>query len=259
MPRVWLALALLLSGIARGAGPTYSAAGIVNTANYTSGPFAPNSIVSIFGSGMARSAQSAALAPGATQLPVEINYVRVFVDDSPAALFYVSDGQINFLMPANLLPGTVTIRVATEGISGPQISVPLATGAPALFPLSNGYAIATHADGTLLTADSPAHPADTIVIYLTGLGYTSPNPAPAEIQQDARQITQMSTLQVLLNGAAVDPIYVKYAGLTPGSAGLYQINLFLPANIGTDPEIRVSVAAQSSPAGLKLPVSGSQP
>jgi len=259
VPRAWLALALLLSGIARGAGPNYSAAGIVNTANYTAGPFAPNAIVSIFGSGMARSAQSAAVAPGAAQLPVEINYVRVYIDNSPTALFYVSDTQINFLMPANLVPGTVTIRVVTEGVAGPEIAAPIATAAPALFPLTGGYAIATHADATLLTADSPAHPGDTIVIYLTGLGYTSPNPAPGEIQPDARQITQMSTLQVSLNGAAVDPICVKYAGLTPGSAGLYQINLFLPANVAADPEIRVSVAGQSSPAGLKLPVSVPQP
>jgi uncharacterized protein (TIGR03437 family) len=252
--RAWLALAVLLSGTARGAGPTYSAAGIVNTANYTLGPFAPNSVVTIFGSGLARSAQGVELAPGALQLPTEINYVRVYVSNSPAALFYVSDSQINFLMPSVLLSGDVTIRVATQGNSGPEVTVTLVDSAPALFPMAGGYAIATHAEGTLLTADSPARAGDTVVIYLTGLGRTSPNPAPGEIPHYAGQMVRLSDLKVWLGASALDPIWIKYAGLTPGSAGLYQINLVLPDNLGTDPEIRVAVAGQSSPAGLKLAV-----
>jgi uncharacterized protein (TIGR03437 family) len=252
--RAWLALAVLLSGTARGAGPNYSAAGIVNTANYTLGPFAPNSVVTIFGSGLARSAQGVQLAPGAVQLPTEINYVRVYVSDSPAALFYVSDSQINFLMPSGLLPGKVTIRVVTEGISGPEIAATLVDAAPAPFPMAGGYAIATHADGTLLNADSPAHAGDIVVIYLTGLGRTSPNPTPGEIPHYAGQMVRLSDLKVSLAGSAVYPILIKYAGLTPGSAGLYQINLALTGNLGTDPEIRVAVADQSSPAGLKLAV-----
>jgi hypothetical protein len=227
--RAWLALAVLLSGTVRGAAPNYSAAGIVNTANYTLGPFAPNSIVTIFGSGLARSAQALALAPGALQLPTEINYARVYVSNSPAALFYVSDNQINFLMPSVLLPGDVTIRVATEGNSGPEITVTLVDSAPALFPMTGGYA-------------------------MTGLGRTSPNPAPAEIPHYAGQMVRLSDLKVWLGASALDPIWIKYAGLTPGSAGLYQINLVLPDNLGTDPEIRVAVAGQSSPAGLKLAV-----
>jgi uncharacterized protein (TIGR03437 family) len=211
-------------------------------------------MITIFGSGLARSAQGVTLAAGAAQLPTEINYVQVFVSNTPAALFYVSDSQINFLIPSVLLPGNITIRVAREGVSGPEITVTLVDAAPALFPMASGYAIATHADGTLLTADSPAHAGDTVVIYLTGLGRTSPNPAPGEIPFYAGLMVGLGNLQVSLGGNAVDPILIKYAGLTPGSAGLYQINLFLPGGLGTDPEIRVAVAGQSSPAGLKLAV-----
>jgi uncharacterized protein (TIGR03437 family) len=255
--RAWLVLAVLLSGTARGAAPNYSAAGIVNTANYTLGPFAPNSIVSIYGSGLARSAEGVALAPGALYLPIEINYVRVFVENQPAALFYVSDSQINFLMPSTLLAGNVTIRVATEGNSGPEITAVLVNAAPALFfnPAAADYALATHADGrTLVAAESPAHIGDTVVIYLTGLGRTSQNPAPGQILPYAALIVALPDLKVSLGGTPLDPVYIKYAGLTPGSAGLYQLNLYLPNYLGPDPEIRVSVAGQSSPAGLKLAV-----
>src|SRR6266545_4427604 len=56
--RTWLALAVLCAGTAMGAGPSYSAAGIVNASNYAPGPFAPNSVISIFGSGLARSTRA---------------------------------------------------------------------------------------------------------------------------------------------------------------------------------------------------------
>jgi uncharacterized protein (TIGR03437 family) len=52
----------------------------------------------------------------------------------------------------------------------------------------------------------------------------------------------------------VDPSLVFYAGVTPYSAGLYQINMFLPGDTPADPEIRVAVGAQMSLAGLLLNV-----
>ena len=63
-----------------------------------------------------------------------------------------------------------------------------------------------------------------------------------------------ASLKVTLNGTAVDPMLIKYAGLTPGSAGLYQINLEMPKDTGNDPEIRVTAGNLAAQAGLKLPV-----
>ena len=62
----------------------------------------------------------------------------------------------------------------------------------------------------------------------------------------------LTPLTVLLNGTAADTWRIPYAGVTPGSAGLYQINLQLPDSPGIDPEIRVAMGAQTSRAGLKL-------
>ena len=50
-----LALAVLFCGAARGAAPSYSAAGIVSTASYAPGPFASNTLITVFGAGLARS------------------------------------------------------------------------------------------------------------------------------------------------------------------------------------------------------------
>jgi uncharacterized protein (TIGR03437 family) len=253
--RACLALSVLLCGAARGAAPSYSLAGIVNSGNFAPGPFAPNSIVTIFGSGLARSSQQ--LAAGdivSGHLPTELNYTQVFVDNFPAPLFYVSDTQINFLVPSTQWIGPVKIRVASEGNTGPEVTVTVVDSAPALFTFADDYAIATHVDNSLVSPDSPAHGGEIIVVYATGLGKTVPNPATGEIPQKAAPIAGLPALQVSLAGAVVDSGLIKYAGLTPGSAGLYQINLELPGNPGTDPELRVTIAGQSSPAGLKLAI-----
>jgi uncharacterized protein (TIGR03437 family) len=255
MIRAWLAMAVLFGGTARGAGPSYSVAGIVNAANYAAGPFAPNSVLSVFGSGLARSTHVLAaddIIKGV--LPVEMNYVRVYVQDQAVPLLFVSEGQINFLMSSVQSIGSVRIRVVTQGFSGPEIAVTLVDSAPALFQMADGFAIATHADGKLLTASSPAVGGDTIVVYATGLGRTVPNPGPGEIPAYAAQMVRVSDLKVSLGGVVMDWWRIKYAGLTPGSAGLYQINLLLPDNPGTDPEIRVTAGDQTVPAGLKLAV-----
>src|ERR1035437_2155849 len=236
--------------MARGAGPSYSAAGIVNASNYTSGPFAPNSVIAVFGVGLARSTHALADADlvactssllAARCLPLELNYVRVYVQDQPVPLLFVSDGQVNFLMSSVESVGPVKVRVVTEGITGPEITVTLVDAAPALFSMTGGYVIATDAAGKLLTVDAPAHAGDTVVVYLTGLGRTSPNPAGGEIPGYAAPLCPMSqttppvcaavlalaSLKVTLQGTAVNPALIKYAGVSPGSAGLYQINLYL--------------------------------
>ena len=253
MLRTWLLLALLLANAAWGQAPVYSAASMVNGSNYAPGPFAPNSIVSIFGSGLAWSSQGVTAADIVNNtLPTELNGTHVYMDDQPAPLLYVSDGQINFLVPGNQLDGDVKIRVVREGVTGPEFTVTLVDAAPALFQTAAGYAIAAHLDNSLIAPGSPAQAGETIVLYACGLGMTQPNPAPGAIPQSAAVIQKLSDLKVYLGGTAIDRASILYAGLTPGSAGLYQINLVLPDNPGTDPEIRVAIADQSSPAGLKL-------
>src|ERR1039457_218790 len=104
MLRMWLVLALLPANAAWGQAPVYSAGTIVNAPNYAPGPFAPNSILSIFGSGPGRSRQGVTAADISNNpLPVELNSTRVYVLDEPAPLLYVSDGQVNFLVPGDQL------------------------------------------------------------------------------------------------------------------------------------------------------------
>jgi len=255
MLRTWLVLAVLLTSGAWGQAPVYPAAGIVNAPDYTLGPFAPNSILSIFGSGLSRSSQGVTAGDIVNNtLPVELNSTRVYVLDWEAPLLYVSDGQVNFLVPSNQLDGDVTIRVVREGTTGPKITVTLVDAAPALFQTAAGYVIAAHADNSLIGPGSPAQAGEIIVVYACGLGRSQPNPGPGVLPQYAAVIQRLSDLKVYLGGTAINPASIQYAGLSPGTAGLYQINLVVPDNLGTDPEIRVAIADQSTPAGMKLAV-----
>ena len=185
-------------------------------------------------------------------LPLELNYVRVYVQDQETPVLFVSEGQINFLMSSVQLPGQVRVRVMVEGVNGPEIVVTLVDAAPALFPMAGGYCIATSADGKLLTADAPAAANDTVVIYATGLGFTTPNPPVGAIPNAAAPMTALASLKIALNGVAMDAVRIKYAGLTPGSAGLYQINLLLPDGTGPDPEIQVTAGSLPAQTGLKV-------
>ena len=247
-------MAALLAGAAWGQAPAYTSDNIVNASDYSSGPFAPNSVLTIFGANLAWDTRQLAETDIVNDtLPTTLGSVAVYIDNWPVPLIYVSPTQINFIIPGNEVDGSVPLRVVREGVTGPEITIQLIGAAPALFALA-GYAIATRTDGTLLTPDAPASAGDVVVVYATGLGKTLPNPGPGVIPLTPDPVAARSALNVYLNGVAINPSFIFYAGVTPYSAGLYQINMFLPNDAPTDPEIRVSVGTQTSLAGLLLNV-----
>jgi uncharacterized protein (TIGR03437 family) len=112
--------------------------------------------------------------------------------------------------------------------------------------------VATHLDGSQVTAGSPALAGNWVILWAGGLGTTSPPAIPNQIETGVARVA--SPIQVLLNGVAVDASRIFYAGAAPGFAGLYQINLLLPANAPANPEIRIVTADQISPAARFLPL-----
>jgi uncharacterized protein (TIGR03437 family) len=95
-------------------------------------------------------------------------------------------------------------------------------------------------------------PGEIVVIYAAGLGRTSPDTTSGQLATAAFPLYYASQLQVLLNGVACPPGSVLYAGLAPGFAGLYQINLTLPAGLNANPQIQVAIGPQISPSSIEL-------
>src|ERR1700735_736969 len=105
MFRAWMALAAVaFCGAARGQAPSYSAASIVNASDYSPGPFAPNSMLTIFGSNLAFTTAGLTLQ-NLVSLPLELGSVSVYIDYYPVPLLYVSPTQINLLVPPGEIAG----------------------------------------------------------------------------------------------------------------------------------------------------------
>ena len=146
-----------------------------------------------------------------------------------------------------------------DGVSSPPVPVIIQEVAPGLFAAAPGFAAAQHADGTPVTEDSPAVAGEVVVLYATGLGRTQPDPSDRSVPPAAAPIIHLADFQLLLDGVAIDPSLIQYAGLAPFNAGLYQVNVQLPSNLPpTNPEVRLSVAGVLSPPGLSLSVALAQ-
>jgi uncharacterized protein (TIGR03437 family) len=265
MPLALLPLAVLVAWCALGAetpkprvAPIYSAASIVNAADNQSGALAPNTIGTIYGKNLAYTTVAIGsndIRGGVLPTVLTGSEVRVLIGNYPANLYYASPTQINFLVPPNLLPLPVSIQVVIDGLAGPPIPVTLGATAPGLFQLDFANAVATRADGSVITPLSPAKPGEIVVLWATGLGVTSPPAVYGQLPLGAAPLAAISALSILLDGAPVDPSAIEYAGVAPGYAGLYQINLKLPPWTGANPEIRLQVGSASSILGVHLPVS----
>lgn len=259
----WLLAALAVSMLAaaeqagKGAMPAYSAASLVNNANNLAGALAPNTIVTLYGENLAyqtRGLSAGDLSQGRLPTTLAGTGVRVLIQNIPAGIYYVSPNQINLLIPAELLPGPARLQVIQDGRAGPEVQIRLRSAAPALYQLDRETAIAVRAGGALATAEAPARPGEVVVLYATGLGEVVPPLAAGEIPRAAAPLKRLSEFVIFLDGLAVEASHILYAGVTPGFAGLYQINLRLPATVGRNPEVRVAVGEELSPPGVHLPV-----
>ena len=237
--------------------PYYTAASIANSAASVAGLYAPNTFVTIYGQNLAYvTVAISADDIRAGMLPTSLigTGVTVLIDNVGAAIYYVSPGQINVLIPANLAAGPATLQLEVDGLAGPAIVIMLGATAPAMFQSDAVTVLATHADYSLVTAAAPAQPGEEIVLYATGLGSTIPPATYNQIPEAAAPLAAGVNFLVMLNGSPVDPREILYAGAAPGYAGLYQINVILPANTPSNPEIQIGTSAQLSPPARFLPV-----
>jgi uncharacterized protein (TIGR03437 family) len=197
---------------------------ISNRNPHVGGPLSPGNISEIYGSGLSSSGPG---TPSQLPLPNTFNNTSVQVAAFSAPLYYVSDGQLDVQLPAELAPNASYPLVVTNGnaISVPRI-VTVTDVSPGVAATTDGQMISQHADFTYVTAASPAKPGEVLIMYLVGLGATNP-PVQSGIASPG-----IAPLPQLVNSVTVtvdgESSIIRFAGLTPGAVGLYQINFTIP-------------------------------
>jgi len=103
-----------------------------------------------------------------------------------------------------------------------------------------GYAAALHAaTGQLITAANPLQPGEYISLFLTGLGTVTPTITDGALGPSSplsiANVYTAGNLSVYfddyVNGSVGNMGTIQFAGLAPSLAGLYQINVQVPAGV----------------------------
>lgn len=194
---------------------------VVNAADQ-GGAIAPGALISIFGRDLSPINQASQQMP----LPTALGESCLTVNGVPVPVIFVSPNQINGQIPFQM-EGNVQLVLRTPGGVSDNFNLTILPTAPGIF--RNGVAGAAtdlpavfrHTNGLLVTPTNPVRRGDTISIYLTGLGRTSPAvesgvPAPSD------PLASVIIPPVVSIGGVEIP--VLFAGLVPGSVGVYQIN-----------------------------------
>jgi len=183
---------------------TFTVAGVVNAATFTSG-IAPGGLFSIFGSGMASSVGSSGVT-------------TVDFDGIPATVIAAMPFQVNAEVPPALTPGAHVLNLHSPFGTASQ-TVTVSALAPVIFLLGDGVTGAVeNQDYTLNTLTNPLMRGQTLMVYATGLG---------GVTADESGLSTVNTpVTALVNGVELP---VSYAGLS-GFAGLYQVNVPIPVS-----------------------------
>ena len=206
--------------------PSLVSLGILNNLNPIVGaPLAPGTIAQVYGDNFYSGAgfESAPAPP----LDSRFKGAQLTISGNPAPFYYLSKTQAAAQIPTELTPGrTYSAMMEVNGVYSAPQSFEVVNTSPGTVSTS-GTLVAQHAaDYKLVTPQNPAKANEALIMYLVGMGATSPNvatgaPAPANPLAEASVRPT-----VTIDGQTAT---VQFAGLTPGFAGLYQINFTVPA------------------------------
>jgi len=229
-----------------------------------------NGLFTIFGTVLASA--TTGLSSGTVvnnQLPSILGGTCVEQGATKLGLFFVSPTQINALAANLPASGTVPVSVITNcgtanEVATPVANVQVAAAAPeflyfvlnangqdpvaAVQSLTGAYVGPSRlVPGATFT---PAHAGDFITAYGVGWGPTTSTDPIGTLASTIASLTDKYTLT--LGGV---PVKVSYAGLSPDSAGLYQINFTVPSGLaaGNQPLV-LTVDGIASPSQAYLTV-----
>jgi uncharacterized protein (TIGR03437 family) len=236
--------------------PVVTAGGVVSSGDFASAP-AVGLLVSIFGSGLADAPLGASLP-----LPLSLESTSVYLSGSSTALplLYAADSIINVQIPYDAAVNS-TQQLVVQRANAISVPVPIAifTASPTVLSRSGAgsgqghvYVIGAGAVETLADQNAPATAGDPVVIYCVGLGVVSPAVNAGDITP-AALFSAVAPVTVTFGNQTVA---AGFAGLTPGLAGLYQVNVNVPPGVtpGNQVPVTISVGGKSSAGSIFIAV-----
>jgi uncharacterized protein (TIGR03437 family) len=219
---------------------------VVNAASFAeNAAVAPGTLITILGSNLSASPMSA----GSIPFPASLGQTSVSINGIAAPVLYVSPTQINAQVPYGIPNGSATLQVNRGGVVSAMQTFGVASFSPGIFvidPSTNGAAALHGSNLSLVNNASPAKAGEGIAIYGTGLGALTIPVAAGAAAPSVAPFAQTTTTPTVLIGGMNAP--VSFSGLTPGLAGLYQLNVQVPAGVqpGLQPiQILMSGAASN--------------
>ena len=232
-----------------GGGPAPAVNAIVGGASFKAGgPIASGGWVAIFGTNLAPAGDSRPWNPSTEivngKLPTSLDGTSVTINGKPAAVAFISPGQVNIQAPDDSAAGPVQVVVTTAaGGAGAAFTANYAQFAPGLFPANGSYIAAQHADGSYVggyAGATAAKPGEVIILWGSGFGPASPAVPAGQVFAGANKLANPVT--VTIGG---QPATVDFAGVV--GAGLVQINVHVPASINAgDAAVVTTVGGVSS-------------
>ena len=191
-------------------------------------------IITIFGRGLGPAVGLVGKLDATGTLPVELGGTSLSMSGVALPLLYVSDGQVNAIVPFQIPGGSAgskTIRLTAGGVNlevGVEVS-----RSPAFFFLgSTNFAAAIGEDGRVITRANPARPGEIVALFGTGFGLFSQNVPDGKVISLAPPWPTLEQFADLRYGdPPVKRLEILYAGPAPGLiAGVVQINARIPAD-----------------------------
>jgi len=231
--------------------PTPAITGVENAGSFQNG-IAPATWIAIFGTSLAQSTdtwqaseQASDIVNGA--LPTELQGVSVTIDGKPAYVEYISPTQINVLAPDDTTTGNVNVQITSNGVVSNSFSATEAEFAPSFFA-NSGVVAAEHADYSVITASNPAAPGETILLFGTGFGPTTPASPTGQLVSTPAALA--NAVQITIGSVPVAP---AFAGLV--ESGVYQFNVTVPSTLGSgNAAVVATVGGLSTQTGVSIPL-----
>ncbi len=227
---------------------------VVSAADFSTS-LAPGGLVSVFGNQLS----PVNLATSEIPLPTALANSCLSVNGQPIPVLFVSPNQINAQMPFQA-SGNVTLVLRTPGGTSNNYNLVVLPNAPSVFlsgvagPETNIPTVVRNDDGGLVTDSHPIHRKSNtaLVIYLTGLGLTSPAvPTGMPAPMAPSLATSLTSPTVTLGGVQ---LRLLYSGLAPGLVGVNQINVEVPNNVpdGLSVPLVIGQGTSSTAIGVRV-------